>query len=120
MTTLRNNRIIINNCKGARTIQYKYYIYIYIYIYIIMIRFRECQCNYIMMTANRDNYPLLQPPTEKNHPTTVYVREKPGTCPPPRGDGICAEMCSLDVSCPGAEKCCANLCGHQCMRTVEC
>ena len=42
---------------------------------------------------------------------------KPGLCPEraQMGAGICAEMCSFDVSCPDQQKCCSNGCGHVCM-----
>ena len=42
---------------------------------------------------------------------------KPGVCPEraQMGAGICAEMCSYDVSCPDQQKCCSNGCGHVCM-----
>ena len=43
------------------------------------------------------------------------LREKPGLCPQEMDMGICAEMCSYDVSCPGTHKCCSNGCGHVCM-----
>jgi hypothetical protein len=34
---------------------------------------------------------------------------KPGSCPTPKGFGICVEMCTNDDSCRGAMKCVRNL-----------
>ncbi|XP_062579007.1 fibropellin-1-like [Saccostrea cucullata] len=43
------------------------------------------------------------------------VGEKKGICPSTKGSvGICAEMCSHDLQCPGDNKCCSNGCGHEC------
>ncbi|OQV12699.1 hypothetical protein BV898_13020 [Hypsibius exemplaris] len=39
---------------------------------------------------------------------------KPGKCPFVTGRGICLERCRGDDSCPGAQKCCSNGCGHVC------
>ena len=46
--------------------------------------------------------------------------EKPGTCPEIPADmfGLCAELCTGDDSCEGAEKCCSNGCGHVCKAPV--
>ena len=41
----------------------------------------------------------------------------PGRCPPPKGFGICVELCSDDSSCPRYQKCCSNGCGHVCTRS---
>jgi WAP-type (Whey Acidic Protein) 'four-disulfide core' len=43
--------------------------------------------------------------------------QKPGLCPPP-GIGICVEACQSDDSCPGAQKCCFNGCGHTCQNPI--
>ncbi|XP_002734594.1 kielin/chordin-like protein [Saccoglossus kowalevskii] len=45
--------------------------------------------------------------------------EKLGQCPAVGTDvGICAELCSTDASCDGAEKCCSNGCGHTCQEPI--
>jgi WAP-type (Whey Acidic Protein) 'four-disulfide core' len=44
--------------------------------------------------------------------------QKPGFCPPPTGAGICVELCESDDSCPGAQKCCSNGCGHTCQNPI--
>lgn len=42
--------------------------------------------------------------------------EKPGVCPSSEVNiGMCAEFCATDSTCPGAQKCCSNGCGHQCL-----
>ncbi|OQV12697.1 hypothetical protein BV898_13018 [Hypsibius exemplaris] len=41
-------------------------------------------------------------------------RRWPGKCPAATGPGFCLERCSGDESCPGAQKCCSNGCGHTC------
>ena len=43
---------------------------------------------------------------------------KPGECPSPVGSGICVELCSSDITCPGDQKCCSNGCGHMCMEPI--
>ncbi|XP_048244920.1 uncharacterized protein LOC124117390 isoform X3 [Haliotis rufescens] len=46
---------------------------------------------------------------------------KSGMCPPRNSTmmGTCAEYCSSDASCPGAEKCCSNGCGHSCQQPIH-
>ncbi|XP_071097116.1 uncharacterized protein [Haliotis cracherodii] len=46
---------------------------------------------------------------------------KSGMCPPRNSTmmGMCAEYCSSDASCPGAEKCCSNGCGHSCQQPIH-
>ncbi|XP_070578362.1 uncharacterized protein [Ptychodera flava] len=43
-------------------------------------------------------------------------RSKPGSCPAVEADtvGICVDVCTGDVTCPGTKKCCPNGCGHTC------
>ncbi|XP_067662159.1 uncharacterized protein [Haliotis asinina] len=52
--------------------------------------------------------------------TWMPVVNKTGMCPPRNSTmmGTCAEACTSDASCPGAEKCCSNGCGHACQQPV--
>ncbi|XP_046386958.1 WAP four-disulfide core domain protein 2-like [Ischnura elegans] len=46
--------------------------------------------------------------------------EKPGSCPPSPGIGICAFTCSSDFQCLGSQKCCSTGCGGtSCMAPVS-
>uniref|UniRef100_A0A6B2L3C3 WAP domain-containing protein n=1 Tax=Arcella intermedia TaxID=1963864 RepID=A0A6B2L3C3_9EUKA len=45
--------------------------------------------------------------------------EKPGLCPVFDGFGTCDQKCDEDSSCPGAQRCCSNGCGHACMDVLQ-
>ncbi len=76
--------------------------------------------------------------TTKKLITKTTRTTKPGSCPTPKGFGICVEMCTNDNSCAGAMKCvrnlikinkpylfienslfkCSNGCGHTCQMPI--
>lgn len=45
-----------------------------------------------------------------------FLVSKAGRCPDVSLESSCDEECSSDSQCPGAEKCCYNGCGTQCLR----
>ena len=53
-----------------------------------------------------------------------FSASKPGECPRAEGElnpvGTCASLCSHDITCPGAQKCCATGCGYSCTEPRKC